>query len=132
LAKVGVKMVQEFLRNHPFLKPVHMYNLYDRFLKETDNNILILFNIYKDQYEMHSLRSWKLNGESLNVVLEEDMINGWLLNDYLANNIQKFGLEVAGDRELSNTLMESTSDKGLELLTTRALKTIETMVGREI
>jgi hypothetical protein len=81
---------------------------------------------------MHSIRSWKLNGESLNVVLEEDMINGWLLNDYLANNIQKFGLEVAGDRELSNTLMESTSDKGLELLTTRALKTIETMVGREI
>lgn len=125
-------MVQEFLRNHTFLKPVHTYNLYERFLEATDNNILILFNIYKDQFEMHSLRSWRLNGESLNVVFEEDMLNGWLLNDYLANNNIKFGLEVAGDRELSNTMLESTENRGLELLTTRALKTIETMVGREI
>jgi hypothetical protein len=93
---------------------------------------MLLFNIYKDQYELHSIRSWRLNGESLNVVLEEDMLNGWVLNDYLANNIQKFGLEVASDRELSNTLIESAGDRGLELLTTRALKTVETMVGREI
>lgn len=125
-------MVQEFLRIHPHLKPVHLYNLYDRFLKKSKNNMMLLFNIHKDQYELHSINSWRLNGESLNVVLEEDMLNGWVLNDYLANNIQKFGLEVASDRELSNTLIESTGDRGLELLTTRALKTIETMVGREI
>lgn len=125
-------MVQEFLRNHPHLRPVNLYNLYDRFLEKSDNNMLLLFNIYKDQYELHSIRSWKLNGESLNVVLEEDMLNGWVLHDYLANDIRKFGLEVASDRELSNTLIESTGDRGLELLTTRALKTIETMVGREI
>ena len=125
-------MVQEFLRIHPHLKPVNLYNLYDRFLKISKNNMMMLFNIYKDQYELHSIRSWRLNGESLNVVLEEDMLNGWVLNDYLANNIQKFGLEVASDRELSNTLIESAGDRGLELLTTRALKTVETMVGREI
>ena len=125
-------MVQEFLRINPHLKPVNLYNLYDRFLKKSKNNMMLLFNIYKDQYELHSINSWRLNGESLNIVLEEDMLNGWVLNDYLANNIQKFGLEVASDRELSNTLIESTGDRGLELLTTRALKTIETMVGREI
>lgn len=125
-------MVQEFLRNNQHLKPVNIYNLYNRFLKISKNNMMLLFNIYKDQYELHSINSWRLNGESLNVVLEEDMINGWVLNDYLANNIKKFGLEVASDRELSNTLIDSSGDKGLELLTTRALKTIETMVGREI
>lgn len=125
-------MVQEFLRSNPHLKPVNLYNLYDRFLKKSKNNMMLLFNIHKDQYELHSINSWRLNGESLNVVLEEDMLNGWVLNDYLANNIQKFSLEVASDRELSNTLIESAGDRGLELLTTRALKTIETMVGREI
>lgn len=125
-------MVQEFLRNHPFLKPVNLYNLYDRFLEKSKNTMLLLFNIHKDQYELHSLNSWRLNGESLNAVLEEDMLNGWVLNDYLANNINKFGLEVSSDRELTNTLMESSEDKGLELLTTRTLKTIETMIGREI
>lgn len=125
-------MVQEFLRSNPHLKPVNLYNLYDRFLKKSKNNMMLLFNIHKDQYELHSINSWRLNGESLNIVLEEDMLNGWVLNDYLANNIQKFGLEVSSDRELSNTLIESAGDRGLELLTTRALKTIETMVGREI
>lgn len=125
-------MVQEFLRSNPHLKPVNLYNLYDRFLKKSKNNMMLLFNIHKDQYELHSINSWRLNGESLNVVLEEDMLNGWVLNDYLANNIQKFSLEVASDRELSNTLIESAGDRGLELLTTRALKTVETMVGREI
>lgn len=125
-------MVQEFLRSNPHLKPVNLYNLYDRFLKKSKNNMMLLFNIHKDQYELHSINSWRLNGESLNVVLEDDMLNGWVLNDYLANNIQKFSLEVASDRELSNTLIESAGDRGLELLTTRALKTVETMVGREI
>lgn len=125
-------MIQEFLRNNTHLKPVHLYNLYNRFLEATDSNILIVFNIYKDRYEMHSIKSWLLNGESINIVIEEDMLNGWLLHDYLANNIQKFGMEVASDRELSNALIASTEDRGLELLTTRALKTIETMVGREI
>ncbi len=125
-------MIQEFLRNNKHLKPVHLYNLYNRFLEATNSNILILFNIYKDRYEMHSIKSWLLNGESINIVIEEDMLNGWLLHDYLANNIQKFGMEVASDRELSNALIASAEDRGLELLTTRALKTIETMVGREI
>lgn len=125
-------MVQEFLRINPHLKPVNLYNLYDRFLKKSKNNMMLLFNIHKDQYELHSINSWRLNGESLNVVLGEDMLNGWVLNDYLANNIKKFGLEVTSDRELSNTLIESAGDRGLELLTTRALKTVETMVGREI
>lgn len=125
-------MVQEFLRSNPNLKPVNLYNLYDRFLEKTNNNLLLLFNIHKDQYELHSINSWRLNSESLNVVLEEDMLNGWVLIDYLANDMRKFGMEIASDRELSNALIESTEDRGLELLTSRALKTVETMVGREI
>ena len=125
-------MVQEFLRINPHLKPIHCNNLFERFLKISNNIILIVFNIHKDQYELHSLRSWKLNRESLNAVLEEDMLNGWLVNDYLANNNLKFSTEVSSDRALTNAYIDSSDGKGLELLTTRALKTIETMVGREI
>lgn len=125
-------MIQEFLRVNPHLKIVNLYNLFDRFLTITNNNILILFNIHKDQYEMHSIKSFKMNGESLNAVLDEELLTGWLVHDYLANNITKFGIEVASDRELTNTYIESSEDKGLELLTTRALKTIETMIGREL
>lgn len=125
-------MVAQFLRNNPHLKPVHIYNLYDRFLEASDNSMLFLFNIKRDTYELHSIKSFRLNQESLNVVVEEDMLNAWVLNDYLANNNNKFVTEVSSDRDLSNSFMELNEDKGLELLTTRALKTIETMVGREI
>lgn len=125
-------MIKNFLITHPHLKPVNILNLYERLLKASDNTMLLLFNIYKDQYELHSISSFELNGESLNAVLEEDMLNGWLVHDYLANNIKKFGIEVESERALTNDLIDSTQDRGLELLTNRTLRTLETIVGREI
>lgn len=122
----------DFLRTHSYLKPVHIYNLFDRFLEESDGTMLFLYNQTRDTYEIHSTRSFRLNGESLQAVLEEDMLNSWTLKDYLANNINKFGIEVESERELTNQTFENNEDRGLDLLTNRALKTIETMVGREI
>ena len=125
-------MIKNFLITHPHLKPVNIFNLYERLLKASNNTMLLLFNIYRDQYELHSISSFELNGESLNAVLEEDMLNGWLVHDYLANNIKKFGIEVESERALTNDLIDSTQDRGLELLTNRTLRTLETIVGREI
>ena len=125
-------MIESFLRGHRYLKPVHMYNLYDRLLKASNNSLLLLYNMRRDLYELHSIKSFQLNGESLQAVVDDDMLSGWLVPDYLANNITKFGIEVASERQLHNDFLESIEDRGLDLLTTRALKTIETMVGREI
>lgn len=125
-------MIERFFRAFPYLKPSNICNLYDRFIERSNGTMLFVFNIYRNRYELHSLKSFELSDESLNVVVEEDMLNGWILTDYLANNINKFGMEVASDRELHNQSIDLVSDKGLELLTTRTLKTIETMVGREI
>ena len=122
----------QFLKNFPYLKPVHINNLFRRFQLLTHGNILIVYNNARDEYEMHSLKAFKLNGESLVVVLEEDMLNGWLVNDYLANNIEKFGLEIQSERSLTNEILDKYENKGLDLLTNRTLKTIETIEGREI
>ncbi|MCR5742059.1 MAG: hypothetical protein K6G38_06345 [Gammaproteobacteria bacterium] len=86
----------------------------------------------RDLYELHSIKSFQLNGESLQAVIEDDMLSGWLVSDYRANDINKFGLEIESERQLTNESFEKVDGKGLELLTTRALKTIEAMVGREI
>lgn len=125
-------MIEEFLRANPYLKPVNLYNLFDRFLECSNNTMLFVFNVFKKQYELHSIKSWKFTGESLNAVIEDELINGWILIDYLANNVTKFGQEVSSERDMTNAYIESGDSKGLELLTSRALKTIETMVGREI
>ena len=125
-------MIEHFLRAFPYLKPVHIHNLYDRLLKASGGSLLLLFNTRRDLYELHSLKSFKYTGESLQSVIEDDMLSGWLVKDYLANNLIKFGTEVQSDRQLTNESFEKVDGKGLELLTTRALKTIEAMVGREI
>lgn len=125
-------MIERFLRSFPYLKPVRMSNLYDRLLKVSDGTLLCLYNKTRDTYELHSLKSFSLNGESLNAVLEDDMLHGWLVLDYLANNLNKFGIEVESDRILTNETLENYSDRGLELLSAKALKTVEQMVGREI
>jgi hypothetical protein len=125
-------MIERFLRAFPYLEPVRINNLYDRLLKESNGTMLCLYNKTRDTYELHSLKSFNLNGESLNAVLEDDMLHGWLVLDYLANNLNKFGIEVESDRILTNETLEHYSDRGLELLSTRALKTVEQMVGREI
>lgn len=124
--------MNEFLRAFPYLKPVNMYNLNERFQKVSHGTMMFLYNMFKDTYELHSLKSFKLNGESLQAVIEEDALHGWLLIDFKANEVDKFGLEIQGERDLTNSLIDSSSERGLELLTSRALKTIETMVGREI
>lgn len=125
-------MIENFLRAFPYLKPVNIYNLFERFLEASKGTMLLLYNTTRDLYELHSIKSFQLNGESLQAVIEEDMLSGWLINDYKANDINKFGLEIQSERELTNKSFENSEDKGLELLTTKALKTIETMVGREI
>lgn len=125
-------MIANFLRSFPYLKPVNIYNLYDRLLEASNNSLLLLYNMKRDLYELHSIKSFQLNGESLQAVIEDDMLSGWLVSDYRANDINKFGLEIESERQLTNESFEKVDGKGLELLTTRALKTIEAMVGREI
>ena len=125
-------MIEKFLRSFPYLKPVNILNLFDRILKASNNTMLLVYNNSRDLYELHSIKSFQLNGESLQAVVEEDMLSGWLVTDYRANDINKFGVEIQSERQLTNQYLENNSEKGLELLTTRALKTIETMVGREI
>jgi len=124
--------MESFLRTHPYLKPVNICNLFNRVLNASKNSLLLLYNTTRDTYELHSIKSFMYNGESLNAVIEDDMLNGWLITDILANDIKKFGSEIADEREINNKIIEDNDQRGFDLLTTRTLRTIETMVGREI
>lgn len=124
--------MNEFLKAFPYLKPVNLYNLNERFQEVSNGTMMFLYNMARDTYELHSLKSFKLNGESLQAVIDEDALHGWLLIDFRANEVTKFGLEVQGERDLTNAFIDSNSERGLELLTSRTLNTIEKMIGREI
>jgi len=125
-------MVDNFLRAFPYLKPVHINDLYNRFLKESNGILLMLYNKSRDTYELHSLRSFKYTGESINAVVPDEVLNGWLIKDYRANDIKKFGMEVEADRIYTNTLLDNYENRGFELLQKKALTTIEKMIGRDL
>ena len=125
-------MVDKFLRCFPYLKPVNTLNLFERFLKESNGSMLLLYNKKRDTYELHSLKSFEFTGESLNAVVPEDVLHGWLVTDYRANDNKKFALEVEADREFTNELLSNYDNRGFELLQKRTLTTIEKMIGRDL
>lgn len=125
-------MIDKFLRAFPYLKPVRINNLYDRILKESNGVLLMLYNKTRDTYELHSIRSFAYTGESMNAIVPEDALNGWIIKDYRANDIRKFALEVEADRTYTNDLLDNYSDRGFELLQKRALTTVEKMIGRDL
>ena len=125
-------MVERFLKAFPYLKPVNINNLYSRFLKESGGTLMLLYNTTRDTYELHSLRSFAYNGESINAVVPEDVLSGWLIHDYRANNVRKYAMEVEADRLYTNSLMDNYENKGFDLLQKRALTTVEKMIGRDL
>ena len=125
-------MKERFLNTHKHLKPVYLYDLYDRLLEASRGTLLLLHNSLRDTYELHSLKSFAIDGNSINAVVTEDMLTGWLVHDYLANNLNKFSQEVEADRQFNNEVLDNHDTDGLKLLSERALKTVETVLGREI
>lgn len=125
-------MIEKFLRSFPYLKPVRIHNLYNRLLKHSGNNLLLLYNKKKDTYELHSLRSFKYNQESLNAVIPDEILHGWLVTDIRANDNRKFSQEIQSERTMTNETLDLYADKGMELLQRRALTTVEKMIGRDL
>ena len=125
-------MLEKFLRAFPYLKPVRINNLFERFLKESNGSMLMLYNKSRDTYELHSLKSFMYTGESINAVVPDEVLNGWLVNDYRANDIRKFALEVEADRTYTNALLDNYENRGFELLQKKALTTVEKMIGRDL
>lgn len=125
-------MIEKFLRSFPYLKPVNIHNLYNRLLKHSGNNLLLLYNKKKDTYELHSLRSFRYNQESLNAVIPDEILHGWLVTDVRANDNRKFSQEIQSERTLANETLDLYADRGMELLQHRALTTVEKMIGRDL
>ena len=125
-------MIERFLRAFPYLKPVNINNMFNRFLDVSTGSMLFLYNKTRDTYELHSLKSFAFNGESINAVIPEDVIHGWLVNDYKANNVTKFANEIESDRVYTNSLFDNYENKGFELLQQKALTTVEKMIGRDL
>lgn len=125
-------MIERFLKAFPYLKPVNINNLYNRFLQESNGTLMLLYNKTRDTYELHSLRSFAYDGESINAVVPDEVLNGWLIKDFRANDVKKYATEIEADRIYNNSLLDNYENKGFELLQKKALTTVEKMIGRDL
>ena len=125
-------MIERFLKAFPYLKPVNINNLYNRFLQESNGTLMLLYNKTRDTYELHSLKSFAYDGESINAVVPDEVLNGWLIKDFRANDVKKYAAEIEADRIYNNSLLDNYENKGFELLQKKALTTVEKMIGRDL
>jgi hypothetical protein len=125
---------QDLLRMKKELKPFHKYNLFHRMLERTKGDILIVFNNYSGNYEVHSIKSQLKTADSQNAVFHSsELLNAFLIKDYLSRRVEKFGVDIESEHMKLNTLYDRHDEK---TYTSRAMdvgrKSVERSLGRKI
>jgi hypothetical protein len=121
---------KQVIRYQTELRYFNKNKISDRMLELTNGDIFIAYNVIKGSYELHSVENFKINCISLNVSLEKEMLNGFLVNDFKANNLKKFMYEVQDKREKINYRLEEAEEKRLN--ENSALKIVERTIGTKV
>ncbi len=89
---------QDILRYSPWLKLVDKYDVSSRLLAETDGDKFVAFNMLHQTYELHSCRSFLLTASSCNATLDTELVNGFIIDDVKANDLNKFMYDIMSDQ----------------------------------
>lgn len=121
---------KDVLRYQPELRLIDFYNISRRMLKLTSGDLFIAYNVIRGTYELHSVENYKINGISFNVSLDQEMVNGFIYNDYKANNLKMFMHDVKDRREKTNYRLEQAEENRLNQ--TSNLNIIERTIGTKV
>lgn len=118
------------IRYQPELRFVNINNISIRMLKLTRGDLFVAYNVIKGAYELHSIENYKLNGMSYNTSIDKEMLNGFIYNDYKANNLKAFLFDVKDNREKRNFLYDRAEEERLKRL--QSLDVIERTIGTKV
>lgn len=99
-------------------------------LKLTGGDLFVAYNVIRGAYELHSVENYKINGISFNVSLDQEIVNGFIYNDYKANNLKMFMYDVQDRREKTNYRLEQAEENRLNQ--TSSLNIIERTMGTKV
>lgn len=122
---------REVLRCQPWLQFVNKHNISFRFLKYTRGDMFVAINKRTGNYELHSVRSFKLTDSSLNKVLEENEVNGCAYFSFRETELKKFMIEEQSRLDRLNYLYDVQEDKRGRALD-RSIKQIELTLGTRV
>jgi hypothetical protein len=120
----------DILRLEPRFKLINFYNITNRLQDISNKDLFIVYDLIKGTYELHSVKSYMLTGYSHNATLDKELLNGYIINDFKANNLNKFALDIKDRNEKLNYLydtMKNRTDK-----TSDMLRLVEKVVGTKI
>lgn len=118
------------LKHQPWLRVVNRYNVTDRLQTLTKGNLFVVYNTLNGCYELHSVTGYKMTGSSIQVGLDEWMVNGFIVNDFKANNLRANLIDVQHDREKLNLLYDRFEDKRFNVK--ERAKIIERVMGTKV
>jgi hypothetical protein len=121
---------QNILKHEPRFKLINFYNITNRLQDISNKDLFIVYDLIKGTYELHSVKSYMLTGFSHNATLDKELLNGYIINDFKANNLNKFALDIKDRNEKLNYLydtMKNRTDK-----TSDMLRLVEKVVGTKI
>lgn len=119
------------LRHQPWLKFANKHNISFRFLAYTNGDMFIAYNTTTNNYEVHSVRSYKLTDSSCNGVLEPNQVNGFAYEQFRESELKKFMLEIMSNNDHMNNLYDRHENSRSNSLD-RQLKQIELTLGTRV
>lgn len=124
--------MDEVLRAQKELRIINCGNISDRLLKVSDGDMFVAYNTQRDLYEVHSIKSFNLNGMSINGVIEEDMLNGGLIESIRSSEIRRFGNEIRDERQYMEELLDNQEARNENKVFDLGRKLMKTTLGREV
>lgn len=121
---------EKLLHHKPWLRLVHIANITERLQRATQGNAFIVYNLIQETYELHTVEAYELSGDSYNTSFDIDLVNGFIIHDYKANDLKKFSEEVESERIYRNHLYDNQEKQRHSL--DNMLKTIERTIGTKI
>lgn len=120
---------QDILKQNPRFKMINNFNITDRLQAESNNDLFVVYDTIKATYELHSVKSYMITGFSHNATIDQSYINGYLVNDFKANNLKKFALDIQDRNQKLNYLYDLQKDKNKSV---DLLKLVERTIGTKV
>jgi len=120
--------VKEILKHYPNLVYYNKNNISGRLAKL---GMFVAFNGFTNRYEIHSLKSFKYDTNSLqDSTYTDELLNQYLIRDIKGNNHEKFMRELEGERRRLERQLEMYEERTQQANTDGLIRGIERLLGR--
>jgi adenosyl cobinamide kinase/adenosyl cobinamide phosphate guanylyltransferase len=124
---------KEILRRKPWLKLENGSDISSRLLKATNGNAFIVWDCIQANYELHTVQAELLSGDSYNATVPKEVINQWLIDDYLSNDFEKYVDDFVGAKMVAEMINDESHQEARRIgLLNQEMETVERVMGTKI